>query len=53
VHRVQPGETLDRISAQYYGDATQWRRLAAANAVEDPLGLRPGTLLSVPRSDGS
>jgi hypothetical protein len=48
-HRVQPGETLDRISAKYYGDATQWRRLAAANAVEDPLALRPGTLLSIPR----
>jgi LysM repeat protein len=53
VHRVQPGETLDRISAQYYGDATQWRRLAAANAVEDPLALRPGSLLSVPRTDTS
>jgi LysM repeat protein len=49
VHRVQPGETLDRISARYYGDSTQWRRLAAANAVEDPLALRPGTLLSIPR----
>lgn len=51
VHRVQPGETLDRISAQYYGDATAWRRLAVANGVEDPLALRPGTLLAVPRSD--
>lgn len=49
VHRVQPGETLDRISARYYGDATQWRRLAAANGVEDPLTLRPGALLDIPR----
>jgi LysM repeat protein len=49
VHRVQPGETLDRISARYYGDATRWRELAAANGVEDPLAVRPGTLLSVPR----
>ena len=48
VHRVQPGETLDRISAQYYGDSTQWRRLANANGLEDPLALRPGTVLSVP-----
>ncbi|WP_370250065.1 LysM peptidoglycan-binding domain-containing protein [Nocardioides sp.] len=48
-HRVQPGETLDRISARYYGDSTRWRMLAAANAVEDPLALRPGTVLSVPR----
>lgn len=48
VHRVQPGETLDRISARYYGDATMWRPLAAANGIEDPLALRPGSLLSIP-----
>lgn len=53
VHRVQPGETLDRISARYYGDATRWRLLAAANAIEDPLALRPGQLLSVPQQEPS
>jgi hypothetical protein len=51
MHRVQPGETLDRIAARYYGDSTRWRALAAANAIEDPLGIRPGALLSVPRTD--
>lgn len=51
VHRVQPGETLDRISAQHYGDSTQWRLLAAANGIEDPLDLRPGALLAIPRAD--
>jgi hypothetical protein len=49
VHRVQPGETLDRVSARYYGDPTRWRELAAANGIEDPLAIRPGTLLSIPR----
>jgi hypothetical protein len=49
VHRVQPGETLDRISARYYGDSTRWRELANANGIEDPLAIRPGTLISVPR----
>ncbi|MCU1655589.1 MAG: LysM protein [Pseudonocardiales bacterium] len=49
VHRVQPGETLDRISARYYGDSTRWRLLASANGIEDPLAIRPGSLLSVPR----
>jgi hypothetical protein len=53
VHRVQPGETLDRISARYYGDATQWRLLAGANGIEDPLSVQPGALLSVPRMDES
>ncbi len=52
VHRVQPGETLDRISAKYYGDATKWRALASANALEDPLGIRPGTVLSIPQLGG-
>jgi hypothetical protein len=48
VHRVQPGETLDRISARYYGDSTRWRALAAANGVEDPLAIRPGALIGIP-----
>lgn len=51
VHRVQPGETLDRISAKHYGDATKWRAIAEANGIQDPLALRPGTLLAVPRLD--
>lgn len=51
VHRIQPGETLDRISARYYGDSTKWRALAVANGVEDPLTLRPGALLSIPQLD--
>ena len=51
VHRIQRGETLDRISARYYGDATRWRSLATANNIEDPLAIRPGSLLSIPRLD--
>ena len=48
-HRIQPGETLDRISARYYGDSTRWRMLASANGLEDPLALRPGTVIDIPR----
>ena len=51
VHRVQPGETLDRIAGIHYGDPTRWRAIAIANGVEDPLALRPGGLLSIPRLD--
>lgn len=51
LHQIQPGETLDRISAQHYGDSTQWRLLAAANGIEDPLELRAGGLLAIPRLD--
>jgi nucleoid-associated protein YgaU len=53
VHRVQPGETLDRISARYYGDSNRWRLLAVANGIEDPLTIRPGSLLTVPRMDAT
>jgi LysM repeat protein len=52
VHRVQPGETLDRISARYYGDSTRWRMLANANGLEDPLAIRAGALLDIPRLEG-
>jgi hypothetical protein len=49
IHRVQKGETLDRISARHYKDATKWRVIAEANGITDPLALRPGALLSIPR----
>ena len=49
LHQVQKGETLDRISARHYGDATKWRIIAEANAITDPLALRPGSLLAIPR----
>ncbi|MFG1609215.1 LysM peptidoglycan-binding domain-containing protein [Actinoplanes sp. NPDC049265] len=48
VHIVRPGETLDRIAAARYGDATQWRLIAEANRVLDPLDLPAGTALLVP-----
>ena len=47
VHRVQPGETLDRIAARHYGDATRWRLIARANDVLDPLLVEPGTPLTI------
>ena len=47
-HQVQVGDTLDRISARYYGDSTQWRAIAGANGIADPLDLRPGRILAIP-----
>jgi LysM repeat protein len=48
VHRVQPGETLDRIAAMHLGDANRWRQIASANGIEDPLSLRAGRVLAIP-----
>ena len=47
-HQVQVGDTLDRIAARYYGDATMWRDIATLNGVSDPLDLTPGTHLAIP-----
>lgn len=47
-HQVQVGETLDRISARYFGDSTRWREIAVMNDISDPLDLTPGTYLSIP-----
>jgi nucleoid-associated protein YgaU len=52
VHRVQPGETLDRISALHLGDSTRWRSIAESNSIEDPLALRAGSLLAIPEGSG-
>lgn len=48
VHRVQPGETLDRIAAAHYGTPANWRAIADLNGIEDPLVLKPGLLLAIP-----
>mgnify|MGYP003487327083 CR=1 FL=1 len=49
---VRSGETLDRIAATHYGDPTQWRVIATANGIIDPLDLEPGRVLSIPRLRG-
>jgi nucleoid-associated protein YgaU len=49
-HVVLEGETLPSIAYQEYGDPSVWRQIADANAIDDPLALAPGAILSVPRS---
>jgi nucleoid-associated protein YgaU len=36
----------------HLGDSTRWRSIAEANELEDPLALRPGTLLAIPELSG-
>jgi hypothetical protein len=48
IHTLMPGETLDRVAAHHYGDATRWRLIAEANGVIDPLDLTPGQIFVVP-----
>jgi hypothetical protein len=49
VHRVRDGDTLPGIAYDAYADPTCWRAIADANGVEDPLRLKRGTELTIPR----
>jgi nucleoid-associated protein YgaU len=51
-HVVHDGDSLPSIAYRVYGDASQWRAIAEANGIDDPLRLRSGRTLSVPRLDG-
>jgi hypothetical protein len=50
---VQPGTTLFQVAAAYFGDATQWSRIASVNNIQDPFFFDAPTTLNLPtiRSD--
>jgi Contractile injection system tube protein/LysM domain len=50
-HIVRDGDSLPSIAQEAYGDPTRWRVIAEANEIDDPLRLRRGTALTVPRLD--
>ncbi|MFI7452303.1 LysM peptidoglycan-binding domain-containing protein [Nonomuraea sp. NPDC049714] len=49
VHVVVAGETLAAVAYRAYGDPSRWRAVAEANGIDDPMRLRPGARLLVPR----
>ncbi len=51
-HVVQPGEVLGDISQKYYGTATRWRDIAAANNIADPGLLQAGARIVIPDLPG-
>ena len=48
VRQVKEGDRLDYIAYEEYGDAQEWRRIADANQLTNPLDLRPGMSLANP-----
>jgi hypothetical protein len=50
-HIVQQGETITRI-AELTDNGRDWRRIAEANGIVDPLAIEPGMLLTVPPRTG-
>jgi nucleoid-associated protein YgaU len=49
-HLVKDGDSLPSIAFDAYGDATLWRPIAEANGIDDPLRLRRGRRLAIPRA---
>jgi hypothetical protein len=49
VHTVHDGDSLASIAHAAYGDPNHWRAVAEANGIDDPLRLRRGTALMLPR----
>jgi nucleoid-associated protein YgaU len=47
-YTVQPGDSLSKISKQFYGDANKYETIAEANHIEDPNKIRPGQKLVIP-----
>ena len=45
---VRRGDTLSAIAHVEYNDSGEWRRIADANGIDDPMSLRPGMKLLVP-----
>ena len=49
-YTVKAGDTLSKISQQFYGEANQYRRIAEANRdqISDPDKIQPGMKLRIP-----
>ncbi|GGL14681.1 CIS tube protein [Nocardia jinanensis] len=50
---TRAGDTIGAIAYREYGDARAWRRIADENAITDPLSLRAGTVLRIPKGAAS
>ena len=47
-HQVKEGERIDWIAYVYYGNSAEWKTIAEANGITNPLVLRPGMILTIP-----
>ncbi len=48
MRRLKRGETLHSLAAAEYDDPNEWRRIANANGIDNPLDLTPGAELLIP-----
>jgi len=47
-YQIKAGDTLTAVAQRYYGDATLFGLIAAANQLADPNKVAPGQVLSIP-----
>jgi nucleoid-associated protein YgaU len=47
-HLLTGAETLPELATRTYGGPNRWREIATANGIEDPLRVRPGTVVYLP-----
>jgi nucleoid-associated protein YgaU len=47
-YTVQRGDTLSAIAKRFYGHASEYRRIAAANNIANPDLIHPGQQLVIP-----
>ena len=47
-HLLSGIETIEYLAWRYYGDRSQWWRIAEANALQYPMDLVPGSLVAIP-----
>ncbi len=48
LHTLKRGETLNAIAEAEYADPGEWRRIADANGIDNPMDLVPGDKLIIP-----
>jgi len=52
-HTVVSGDSLARISKQYYGTEAKWKLIADANQIAAPYTLKLGKTLTIPPADAA
>ena len=50
MHTVGDGDSLASIAYEVYGDPNGWRAIADANGIDDPMKLRRGRRLTIPKA---
>jgi hypothetical protein len=48
IRSITKGDSLWLLASREYGDPGQWRRIAAANGIDNPIDLEPGMDIKIP-----